>query len=265
MPGPFPGMDPYLERVGYWQEFHNSFIYLLKVAINGSLPERFIARSEMRVYIDKEPPQRPVPDVTVFAVARNLPRQETSSVATLARSIVAPEEVLLEERREAFIEILDRANGKQVVMVIELLSPENKRGEGREEYRRKQRAVLQSKAHLLEIDLLRGGQHTVSVPEDIERSRGDYAYLLSLADAQRPLSVFVWRIGLRDFLPTLCLPLTEDVEPFVLDMQAVFDRCYEEGLYAALLEEAYAGDPEPPLSPDDVAWVQECLTSANLR
>jgi hypothetical protein len=252
-------MDPYIERVGFWQEFHNSFIYLLKVAINGSLPERFMARSEMRVYIDKEPPQRPVPDVTVFAVARNLPRKSTSSsVATLERpAVMAPDEILLEERREAYIEILDRANGQKVVMVIKLLSPENKRGEGREEYRRKQRAVLQSQTHLLEIDLLRGGQHTVSAP-DIP---GEHTYLLSLADARRPWSAFVWRIGLRDALPALELPLTEDAEPFFLDLQAVFDRCYDEGRYAALLSEFYTGPTEPPLSDSDAIWAREQLSS----
>ncbi len=259
MPSPFPGMDPYIERVGFWQEFHNSFIYLLKVAINGSLPERFMARSEMRVYIDKEPPQRPVPDVSVFAVAQNLPRRSDSSVATLARpTVVVPDEILLEERREAFLEILDRANGKKVVMVIELLSPENKRGEGREEYRRKQRAVLQSRTHLLELDLLRGGQHTAYAPD----VPGDHAYLLSLADARRPWSAFVWRVGMRDALPALELPLTEDVEPFFLDLQAVFDRCYDEGRYAALLEDAYPGPVEPPLSETDATWARERLAAS---
>jgi hypothetical protein len=261
MPGPFPGMDPYIERVGVWQGFHNSFITFLNAALNRTLPARFLARSEMRVYIDKEPPLRPVPDVTVFGIARNVPRSGSSSVATLERPVIAPEEVLLEERREAYIEILDRTNGNQIVMVIELLSPENKRGVGQEEYQRKQRAVLQSQAHLLEIDLLRGGQHTVSAPEDLERSQGAYAYLLSLANAHHPWSVFVWRIGLRDSLPKLQLPLTEDAEPFVLDLQAVFDQCYDEGRYSALLADAYTRSTEPALSAEDAAWAQTCLST----
>ena len=29
MAGPFPGMDPFLEKPGFWQEFHGSLIYLL--------------------------------------------------------------------------------------------------------------------------------------------------------------------------------------------------------------------------------------------
>ncbi len=235
MPGPFPGIDPYIERIGFWQEFHNSCICVLNGAINASLPERFVARTQVRACPDSLP--------TVFAVTRKLTGE-------------LPDEILLEERREAFIEILDRANGKQVVMVIELLSPENKRGEGREEYRRKQRAVLQSRTHLLELDLLRGGQHTAYAPD----VPGDHAYLLSLADARRPWSAFVWRVGMRDALPALELPLTEDVDPFFLDLQAVFDRCYDEGRYAALLEDAYPDPVEPPLSETDATWARERLT-----
>ena len=74
MSKPFPGMDPFLEKPGFWHEFHNSLIYLLKLAINAQLPERFLARSETRLVIDRgedHKPWRPLPDVTVFAVARN--------------------------------------------------------------------------------------------------------------------------------------------------------------------------------------------------
>ncbi|WP_369016099.1 DUF4058 family protein, partial [Armatimonas sp.] len=28
MSKPFPGMDPFLEKPGFWHEFHNSLIYL---------------------------------------------------------------------------------------------------------------------------------------------------------------------------------------------------------------------------------------------
>ena len=170
-----------------------------------------------------------------------------------------PEEILLETRRERFIEILDRASGNQVMMVIELLSPENKRSQGREEYLRKQQLVLQSQAHLLEIDLLRGGTHTVAAPKDAALALGSYSYLLSLANAQEPGKILLWRIGLADRLPTLELPLTADVPPFTLDLQAVFDRCYDENRYAELLEIAYTQPAEPAFTDDEAAWAQECL------
>src|SRR5881396_2152160 len=55
------------------------------------------------------------------------------------------------------IEIRDTAH-RQLVTAIEVLSPTNKRGDGRQEYLAKRRRILLSTAHLLEIDLLRQGQ-----------------------------------------------------------------------------------------------------------
>lgn len=263
MAGPFPGMDPFLEKPGFWQEFHNSLIYLLKRAINDALPERFVARSEARLIIDREDdrkPSRPVPDVTVFAVSRNVPSSGGGVATSLVRPSV-PEEILLETRREAFIEILDRTNGYQVVMVIEVLSPENKRGQGREEYLRKQRAVRESQAHLLELDLLRGGEHTVAAPREGALALGSFAYLACLAHAQERGSIFVWRIGLADPLPLLELPLTADAPTFMLDLQAVFDRCYDENRYARLLEHAYTQPVEPAVTEEEATWVRECLAN----
>jgi hypothetical protein len=55
---------------------------------------------------------------------------------------------------------------RRLVTAIEVLSPTNKaQGEhGRDLYIRKQQEILGGKVHLVEIDLLRGGQHTTAVP-----------------------------------------------------------------------------------------------------
>ncbi len=59
--------------------------------------------------------------------------------------------------RLAFVEIRDRRN-RQLVTGIELLSPANKRpGGDRDQYLAKRQRILASTAHLVEIDLLRGG------------------------------------------------------------------------------------------------------------
>src|SRR5205823_2575020 len=55
------------------------------------------------------------------------------------------------------IEIRDAAN-RQLVTAIEVLSPTNKRGDGRSEYLAKRQRLLLSTAHLMEIDLLHQGQ-----------------------------------------------------------------------------------------------------------
>ena len=61
---------------------------------------------------------------------------------------------------------------RALVTAIEFLSPSNKTPgkRGRELYLRKQREMLDSPAHLVEIDLLRGGVHSTAVPlERLER------------------------------------------------------------------------------------------------
>ena len=57
--------------------------------------------------------------------------------------------------REAFLGIRDRLS-RELVAVVELLSPANKRyGENREKYLAKRSSLLNSPVHLVEIDLLR--------------------------------------------------------------------------------------------------------------
>ena len=69
-----------------------------------------------------------------------------------------------EPMREPYIEIYSlHAPERTLVTVIEILSPANKtpNSEGRRQYLRKQRDLLNSAVHLLEIDLLHEGAHTV--------------------------------------------------------------------------------------------------------
>jgi hypothetical protein len=55
-----------------------------------------------------------------------------------------------------------------VVTAIEILSPKNKRaGEGYNQYLNKRNQVLHSQSHLVEIDLLRGGE-----PPPMKKARG---------------------------------------------------------------------------------------------
>ena len=64
--------------------------------------------------------------------------------------------------RHHFVEIRDSSQGHKLVTLIEILSPSNKRrGPDREAYRAKQREVLESDAHLIEIDLLRSGDRVL--------------------------------------------------------------------------------------------------------
>ena len=75
--------------------------------------------------------------------------------------------VLHDEFREPFVEFYtETPAGKRLVSSLEVLSLSNKTpGEdGRELFLRKQKELLASKVNLMEIDLLRSGEHTAAVP-----------------------------------------------------------------------------------------------------
>jgi len=165
----------------------------------------------------------------------------------------APAQVLLPEQDVeslSYLNILDRES-REVVTVVELLSPTNKRpGEHRAQYLAKRSAVRQSEAHLVEIDLLRGGQ-----PMPAEGRPGcTYSVLVSRA-ARRPQADF-WPFGLRDPLPTVPVPLRPGDGNARLDLRAILDRVHDESGYEDFI---YKHKPDPPLTGDDDAWARSFL------
>lgn len=60
-------------------------------------------------------------------------------------------------------------------------------------------------------------------------------------------------------MPVVPIPLRAGDADARLDPKAVLDRMYDEGYYG---DRAYAGPPEPRLSPDDAAWAAPFLPAA---
>ena len=84
----------------------------------------------------------------------------------------------------------------------------------------------------------------------------DYHVCVHRFDARRDF--FVYPIQMPQKLPTIAVPLLPAAPPIAVDLQATFDRCYDEGPY--LREVNYAGEPPPPpLSPERLAWVKGCF------
>jgi hypothetical protein len=175
--------------------------------------------------------------------------------------------VFPEEVAESFVEVrLVGREQERVVSVIEVLSPANKSlgADGRDSYLRKQRDVLRSEVHLLEIDLLRRGAHTAGVPEAALRGqRARWDYLLCLHRGGRGPSFELWPLGVRERLPRVRVPLAGDEPDLILDLQTAFDRVYDEGPYRRRVD--YRAEPDPPLASDDAAWANQLLRQAGLR
>jgi hypothetical protein len=159
------------------------------------------------------------------------------------------------EYRERFVEIRVRET-EELVTVIELLSPTNKRkgSVGWHEYLSKRHEVLFSQVHLVEMDLLRGGER-MAMRERQGTMAGDYRVLVSRWE-WRPKAVAIgW--SLREPLPTIPIPLKGRDEWAKLDLQEVFTTVYDRGGYRYLLD--YNRPIEPPLSDEEQSWVQERL------
>jgi hypothetical protein len=266
MPSPFPGMDPYLENPEIFPDFHDSVITYLREALQASLPAPYFAALGRRVWIQVS--RRSVgPDVQIqrARAAVTSPRPAAATTSAVATQLVARPfmvKVAHDEFREPFVEIYARIDdGKRLVTSIEVLSLSNKTpGEqGRELYLRKQKEILASRAHLVEIDLLRAGEHVSAVPLEAGTDVcGDFDYHVSVHRYDDRETFFVYPIALEERLPPVAIPLLPGDSPVTLDLQAVFDRCYDAGPY--LREIDYAVDKViPPLNPDQNAWVTGIL------
>lgn len=158
-----------------------------------------------------------------------------------------------DEIRERFLKIVD-ARDQQVVTIIEVLSPANKlRGAaGREAYLEKQREVLHSSTHLVEIDLLRGGdrvQSGLSLPP--------HEYLVHVSRKQRRPRGTLWPIQLRQRLPRLPIPLSGAEEDVDLDLQQVLNTAYDRAGYDLQID--YHQPCSPSLTTELAAWASEFL------
>lgn len=155
------------------------------------------------------------------------------------------------------IEIRDTAN-RQLGTAIEILSPTNKRADGRMEYLAKRRQILLSTTHLLEVDLLRHGRR---LPMRDALPPAEYFILLSRAE-NRPMSD-VWPLALPDPLPAVPIPLLPGDADVLLDLQQTFTATYDLLGYDLAID--YTRSPEPAL--DDAARViaDSLLRTAGLR
>jgi hypothetical protein len=147
---------------------------------------------------------------------------------------------------------------RQLVTAIEILSPTNKRADGRMEYLAKRCQILLSTTHLLEIDLLRQGRR---LPMRDPLPPVDYFVLLSRAE-NRPIAD-VWPLALRDRLPVVPIPLLPGDADVILDLQQIFTAAYDLLGYDLAID--YHRPPEPPLNDETSALAESFLRAAGLR
>ncbi|MBD2093272.1 DUF4058 family protein [Microcoleus sp. FACHB-1515] len=258
MRSPFPGMNPYLENPELWSEVHSRLIVAIADDLTDHLSEKYRVAIEKRIYLSgaDDSVLVGIPDVSIVS---KQPQNQPVATATLTQSaepitVTVP---LTEEVQERYLEIREVATGA-VVTAIEILSPKNKRaGEGRQAYERKRNQVLASLTHLVEIDLLRGGQ-----PLPILGGvKSDYRILVSRSD-RRPLAQ-LYALSVQQEIPSFFIPIGIGEEEPLLNLQNIIGKVYERGRYHLAID--YTQPAHPSLAQEDADWADTLLKEHKLR
>jgi hypothetical protein len=249
-------MDPYIEVMGLWEGFHAPLVTNCSQILNGNLPDGYVAQIETRVtMLTVDLPREPrVPDVLI---AREPGAPEfLSASAGQAAGVVTIEPITIPlaigevEIRERWIEIKSLPE-LELVTVIEILSPTNKSGDGRNEYLRKRAALIDRPVNLVEIDLLLGGR-----PAPLGKPLPPHHYYAIVArSTSRPdAQVYTWTI--RHSLPSLPIPLRSPDADVMLDLGEAFELTYRLGRFGRIVRH---GSPLPDgslLSSADREWAE---------
>lgn len=270
MKSPFPGMDPYLE--GRWRDVHQSLVTYIRDAIQPGLPEALVARTEERVFVDSGvdadadrlrefyPDVRVINDGWLGAAEPNVPTERGIGGTIAAEPLLL--DVDSEPMTEGFVQVLEDKTG-QVITVIEVLSPTNKRaGDGANQYVKKRVELERSGVGLVEIDLLRAGRRVQRVPEQRVPAEARTPYRACAQAGWLKGKAFYYDIPLRAPLPTIRVPLRKGDPEVALDLQAILDQAYRNGRY---YRTDYTVDADPPLVGDDAKWADELLRASSRR
>lgn len=263
MPSPFPGMDPFIEACGRWEDFHSKLIAEIERTLAELVPKHYFVRLGTRSYVvltdsegkDFHPLQ---PDVGITTPTRELAAKPPSSALT---EPTEPEAVSMEafvstEYRETFIDIYAHEPERYLVTCIELLSPSNKRrgSKGWELYMRKRQGFLLGAANFVELDLLRfGGRLPMVTPWPSS------PYALLVSRQQRAPHCKVWPAFFQRPLHIVPVPLSPPDADVQLDLQPLIEAIYRRSRYETDLD--YTRPLQPPLTETESAWLTERLKS----
>jgi hypothetical protein len=257
MQNPFPGMDPYLEG-DLWMTVHAELISDIARQLAPKVRPKYVVFITRRVVL--APPdenngggQDRIPDLGIHSVGQfgTLPGTAVAS-APLVFTASFPEPI-----PHLSIEIRDIAE-RRLVTCIEVLSPTNERGSGRDEYAGKRFQIISGDAHLVEVDLLRVGDR-FPTGEPLPPT----SYFVFVSHAERRKQVQVWPIALEQPLPTIGIPLLPDDPPTSVDLQKALSVVYEVFAYDEIID--YNQPPPGPLTHEQAAWIDEQLRRAGRR
>ncbi len=261
MSSPFPGMNPYLEHPELWPGVHLLLIAEITNFLAPQIRPKYRVAVEVRVYeiVGEKSLLVGIPDVTVKGSLTEA-KTDRNNVA-LAEAPPQPITVNLpipETIKQGYLEVKEVATG-EVVTVIELLSPVNKRvGKGRQSYLNKRQKILGSATNLVEIDLLRSGE---PMPMDSHGIQTDYRILVSRSNLRPEADLYAFNV--TDKIPSFPLPLKPEDQEMIIDLQPLLNQVYEHAAYDLVID--YHQEPRPALTENHQNWLEQLLTEKGLK
>jgi hypothetical protein len=250
---PFPGVDPFLEDQGYWKELHTKFLNGMQDALSERISDSYEVRLEERLSLiyetDSDPKRNVWPDVASLGKSEVTTTERPTPGTIILEPVSLP--LLMYQTEEAIEQRIEirRFPDRELVTVVELLSPSNKQPPGERLYLEKHFELIHQSVHLVELDFLIGGKR---LPVDADLPPGQYFAFVSRAE-WRPMSdVYAWSI--RDPLPTIPIPLMAPDPDIPLDLAAIFQTVYQRARYERSID--YKAPLGLPLSPEHRAWAE---------
>jgi hypothetical protein len=227
MPSPFAGMDPYLEDGKLWPSFQHQMVHSLYQMLLPGLMDRYRARVCQRIYVAEQ---------------------------ALFTSIIR------EEHQESLIEIRQRADGR-LITIVDAAGPANKTtSEGRAAYLEKRREGQSCQCNLVEIDLVLQGAPLLDYSRE---GLPDWDFAVTVTRASKPDQYEIYTATLEKPLPRFRLPLAADDRDTVVDLQAAFNRAFDQGNFLEKID--YRHDPATKLDDADRAYVDQRLRRQKMR
>jgi|688.fasta_scaffold01692_15 hypothetical protein len=253
-------MDPWLEE--YWGDVHTRLTTYASDQLQPELPAGLRARVEEYVTVESKEEDETwrrhfVPDVMVTQSPESPNPLAEAAIATMIDTEALDLPRVKESATQRRIQIVDTQSGNRVITSIEFLSPANKIGRGRELFKLKQNDFLEGGVSVVEIDLIRAGRWSVSIPEDyVPKNRRD-PYRAVVVRASNWLRCEYYPISVGTRLPKLKIPLRVSDADVVLDLQLLLNQAYVNGGYRDTID--YKKPLAIPFSPAIEDWIANWL------
>jgi hypothetical protein len=252
-------MDPYLEG-RLWPDVHQALAAKIRQQLAHRLRPRYVTRLGLAVLSD-EPDAAEIKimyaDIEVMRARRT--EQSTmppgSGGGVSAPPLAAPLVLPRIDMRLVHVQVRDAASD-ELVTVIEILSPINKREPNLSRYRDKVTDFYHAAVHVLEIDLLRRGTR---IHADTRLRAAPYVVTLTRALESK---LEAWPLQLQDKLPVVPVPLRSPDADVPLDLSSALTETYDQAAYDLSINYREP-PPPPPLSTSETEWLHMIVESTS--